>query len=202
MSSRERTYGDPQTRKRILDVALELAAELGPSMRLVDVSRGAGVSHQGLYLHFGRRDGLLVALLSHMVETFDVHSLHQQVIEAPDGRMAIERMVGFLGSLNGRLDTIGWVLEEAQHLDEAFGRDWRRRVIGLREAIETDVIKRLADEGSLRPEWSVSDAADLLLAVTTLGAWRELTRELGWTPEQYTENVTRLIETSLLGNRP
>lgn len=198
MSTSQQTYGNPETRTRILDVALELAAELGPSMRLVDVSQAAGISHQGLYLHFGGRDGLLVALLPHMVETFDLHGLHRRVLEASNGRLAIKKMVDFLGSLNGRLDTIGWVLDEAQHLDESFGRDWRRRVIGLREAIETDVIKRLADEGSLRAEWSVSDAADLFLAVTTFGAWRELTRELGWTPEQYAENVTRLIETSLL----
>jgi AcrR family transcriptional regulator len=198
MSSSHGPYGDPETRKRILDVALDLAAELGPSMRLADVSKGAGVSHQGLYLHFRGRDGLLLALLPHMVEAFDIRSHHQRVVDADDGRAAIEMMVRFLGELNRRLDTIGWVLEEAQHLNEAFGRDWRRRVEGLRAAIETDVVRRLTDEGLLRPGWTVADAADLFLAVTTLGAWRELTRELGWTPDQYIENITRLIGISLL----
>ncbi len=191
-------YGSPETRKRILDVALELAERLGPAMRLADVSEGAGVSHQGLYLHFGGRNGLLLALLPHMVDTFEVHTRHQKVIDAPEGIAAIERMVEFLGFMNERLDSIGWVLEEAQHLDEAFGADWRRRVTGLREAIENDVIRRLADEGSLRPEWSVAAAADLFVAVTTLGAWRELTRELGWTPEDFIANATHLIKTSLL----
>ncbi len=179
-------------------MALELAAHLGPAMRLADVSEGAGISHQGLYLHFRGRDALLLALLSHMVETFEVHSRHQDVIDAPDGAAAIERMVEFLGFMNERLDSIGWVLEEAQHLDEAFGADWHRRVSGLREAIKHDVIERLDDEKSLRPEWSVDEAANLFLAITTLGAWRELTRELGWTPGGFTENATRLIRTSLL----
>lgn len=197
MSSAE-AYGDPETRKRILDTAVELAGQLGPSMRLADVCDAAGISHQGLYLHFRGRDALLLAMLPHMVETYGVLRLHQQVVDAPDGPTAIARMVEFLGHMNEKLDTIGWVLEEAQHLDDAFGRDWRRRVIGLRDAIETDVIKPLSDEQALRPEWSISDATDLFLAVTTLGTWRELTRELGWTPQQYTKNAIRLIETSLL----
>jgi len=198
MSSSEQTYGDPETRRRILDAALELSAELGPSMRLIDVARKAGVSHQGLYLHFGGRNGLLVAMLPHMVETFDLTRRFAQVTEAPNGRAAAARMIDFLSSMNGRLDAIGWVLEEAQHLDEAFGRDWRRKTLGLREVIEDDVIMRLSEEGSLRDVWSIEDATDLVLAVTTLGTWRELTRELGWTPEQYSENVTRVLMNSLI----
>jgi AcrR family transcriptional regulator len=198
MSSGDRTYGDPQTRRRILDAALQAAAELGPAMRLADVCQRAGISHQGLYLHFGGRDGLLLALLPHMVETFELGRRHQEVLEAVDGRTALRKMIEFLGWINLRLDTIGWVLEEAQHLDESFGHDWRRRVTGLRESIESDVINRLEDEGSLRPGWSVADAADLFLGVTTLGAWRELTRELGWTPEEYIENIGRLLIRSLL----
>ncbi len=198
MSSGGRHYGDPATRERILDVALGLAAELGPAMRLADVTRGAGVSHQGLYLHFGGRDGLLLALLPHMVERFDLGRLYAEVTAAPHGRAAIRPMVRFLGSTNSRLDSIGWVLEEAQHLDEAFGEEWRRRVLGLAEVIERDVISRLRREGSLRAGWSVADATDLMLAMTTLGAWRELTRELGWSASDYVENMVRLLEISLL----
>lgn len=197
MSSAQ-SYGDPETRQRILDAAVALAAELGPSMRLADVSHAAGISHQGLYLHFRGRDALLLAMLPHMVETYELRERHQAVLDAPDGSTAIERMVEFLGELNEKLDSIGWVLEEAQHLDEAFGRDWRQRVVGIRDTIQTNVVARLDDEHSLRHEWTVSDATDLMLVVTTLGTWRELTRELSWTPAQYTENAVRLIKTSLL----
>jgi len=198
VSSSRQAYGDPETRRRILDAALEAAGELGPSMRLADVANRAGVSHQGLYLHFQGRDALLVALLTHMVETFDVHARYRLVQEAPDGVTAIRALVDHLGFMNSKLDTIGWVLEEAQHLDQAFGQDWQRRVVGLREAIESDVIGRLVSEGSLRTPWSVTDAADLFLSVTTLGTWRDLTLGLGWTPEEYTNNITRILEAGLM----
>lgn len=193
------SYGDPATRRRILDVGLRLASELGPSMRLIDVARDAGVSHQGLYLHFGGRDGLLLALLPHMIESFDLHRRYEEVTGAADGREALVRMVSFLATMNARLDTIGWVLEEAQHLDEEFGRDWKQRVTGVRGVIERDVVDRLASEGLLRSEWTTSDATDLIVALTTLGSWRELTRELGWNVDEYCSNVVRILETSLLG---
>jgi AcrR family transcriptional regulator len=196
--SSKQSYGDPDTRKRILDAAVDLAAKLGPSMRLADVSEAAGVSHQGLYLHFKGRNALLLGMLPHMVETYDVQRFHAEVVDSPDGVTAVERMVEFLGRLNERLDKISWVLEEAQHLDAGFGRDWRRRVAGLRDSIESDVITRLEGEGSLRPEWSVPDATDLFLAITTLGTWRELTRELGWSPSEYMDNAARIILTSLV----
>jgi len=198
MSSSAEVYGDPKTRKRILDCAVELAGDLGPSMRLVDVSRAAGVSHQGLYLHFQGRDALLLAMLPHMVETFDLRRRHQRVLDAPNGSQAIDRMVEFQSELNQRLNTVGWVLEEAQHLDAGFRRDWKRRMAGLRDTIETDVILRLAEEGTLRPEWAIADATNLFLTVTTFGSWRELTRELGWSSAHYTKNAIRMIKTSLL----
>jgi AcrR family transcriptional regulator len=198
MSSDTSPYGDPDTRTRILDAALEMAADLGPTMRLADVAGKAGVSHQGLYLHFRGRDALLTGLVTHMVESFDIHARYQRVVDAPDGRAAIAAMVDHLGFINSKLDSIGWVLEEVQHLDEAFGRDWRRRVVGLRGAIERDLIERLRAEGSLRPVWSTSDATDLFLAVTTLGSWRDLTRELGWSSEEYATNITRLLAAGLL----
>ena len=133
-----------------------------------------------------------------MVETFDLRRRHERAVTAPDGRTALRRMVEFLGILNERLDAIGWVLEEAQHLDEAFGRDWRRRVVGIRGTIERDVVTRLHREGSLRDGWTVPTATDLFLALTALGTWREFIRELAWTPTRYVSRVTRLIETSLL----
>lgn len=191
-------YGDPATRRRILDAAVDLAAELGPSMRLADVSQAAGISHQGLYLHFRGRDALLLAMLPHMEASFELKNKHQQILRAASGLEALDRMVGFMAELNLRLDTIGWVFEEAQYLDDAFGRDYRRRVSGLREAIQDGVTARLAREGLMDQRWTVSDATDLFLATTTYGSWRDLTRELGWTTEQYTESVGRLLRTALL----
>ena len=66
------------------------------------------------------------------------------------------------------------------------------------QAAHRAIIQRIADEGQLADGWTVDPAADLFYTVTMQGPWRELTRELGWTPEQYTENMLRLFRRSLL----
>ena len=63
MSSEAAVYGDPATRRRILQAAWELLEQRGAGVRLVDVADRAGVSRQAVYLHFGDRSGLLVALV-------------------------------------------------------------------------------------------------------------------------------------------
>ena len=191
MSSRP--YGDPSTRLRILDAALDLSVRLGPSMRLSDVARAAGVSHQGLYLHFKGRDALLLALLEHMVTSFGLRELSDAVVGAPDGRMAVRRIVEFMYQLDSRLSEIGWLLEEAQHLDEAFGDDWRNRTRGLQGFIHDHVTGRLAADGLLRNPWVADDAADLILGLTDLGTWRTYVRDLGWSESDYTSKVTAMI---------
>ncbi|MDH3426552.1 MAG: TetR/AcrR family transcriptional regulator, partial [Acidimicrobiia bacterium] len=60
--STESPYGDPSTRARILDATWELVAEQGAGLKLSEVASRASVSRQAIYLHFGDRPGLLVAL--------------------------------------------------------------------------------------------------------------------------------------------
>lgn len=195
MSSKR--YGDPETRERILDAALELSARMGPSMRLADVARAAGVSHQGLYLHFKGRNALLLGLLDHMVSSFGLRERSDAVVAATDGVAAVERIVGFMYQLDFRLAEIGWVLEEAQHLDDGFGNDWRNRARGLRDFIEQHVAERLRSEGRLRAPWSVDDATDLVLGLTDLGTWRTFVRDLGWSESDYVGRLTGMILAAL-----
>src|SRR4028119_666132 len=57
MSSRE-----PKTRDRILEATWRLMVErVGRNVRMGDVARGAGVSRQAAYDHFGSRAELMVA---------------------------------------------------------------------------------------------------------------------------------------------
>ncbi|MFN2487225.1 MAG: TetR/AcrR family transcriptional regulator, partial [Acidimicrobiia bacterium] len=79
MSSAEPSYGDPETRRRILQATWKLIEELGPSIRLIDAADRAGVSRQAVYLHFGDRAGLLLALVQHIPETLGFQELLARV---------------------------------------------------------------------------------------------------------------------------
>lgn len=197
VSSEASGYGSEETRRLIVDVALELAAEIGPSLRLTDVASRAGVSRQAIYLHFGGRSGLLLALLPRMQERFGLEQVYQKVVEAGSGSEALPLMVDFFGALNRGLDEAGWVLEEAQYLDEAFGEDWRGRSAALRGLV-TDLMVRLSEEKVLRKVWDIERATDLFSSLTSFGAWREFNRESGPGSTGWERRITDLVERALL----
>lgn len=185
MSSR---YGTAETRHAILEAARELAETIGPAMRIADVAQAAGVSRQALYLHFGDRKGLVLALLAHIQETYGVHSMVDRIEQAPSAAEGLYRLIEVLATLNGHVDKVGWLFDEAQHLDEAFGRDWRDRVRGTLEYIRATLEKMVGDRG-LAEGWDVENAAEFVFAVTSLGTWRDLTRDLGWSEQQFVERA-------------
>jgi AcrR family transcriptional regulator len=184
--------GDPGTRERILRAAWEEIVERGPAMTLTDVAYRAEVSRQAVYLHFGDRAGLLLALVRFMPEVLGFEQLLAHVLAAPSGVEMLRRTVELHSTYSAQVDPVAEVLEAAQYRDEALGAAWRDRMEASRR-VHRMIVKRIADEGQLADGWTVEDASDLFYTVTMQGPWRELTRGLGWSPERYAENVTRLL---------
>lgn len=193
-------YGDPETRRRILQATWELIEERGEGVTLADAAERAGVSRQAVYLHFGDRAGLLLALVQYMPEALGFQDLLAHVFAAPTGVEMLRRAVEVHSTYHARIDSVAQVLEAGQYRDEALRAAWRDRMDRSRAAHRA-MIQRIADEGQLAECWTVEDAADLFYTVTMQGPWRELTRELGWTPERYAENMTTLLLESFVVER-
>jgi AcrR family transcriptional regulator len=190
-------YGDPETRRRILEATRELVAEQGARLRLADVAARASVSRQSVYLHFGDRSGLLVALVQHMDATLDLGESLAVVHAAPDGTSLLEAAVRLNTTFWGQVFPVAQVLEAAQHDDDALGAAWRDRM-RFRQATFRAMVEALAERGELAEGWSVDDAAATLYAVAHFDTWRELVVELGWSDGRYVESMTRLLCRALL----
>ena len=201
MSSGQPAYGDPDTRRRILLAAWEVIEEIGADIRISDVADRASVSRQAIYLHFGDRAGLLLALVSFMPETLGFQELLAHVFAAESGIEMLRRTVALHSTYSAKVDSVARVLEAAQYQDPALGAAWRDRMNRSRVAHRA-IIERIAAEGRLAEGWTVDEAADLFYTVTMQGPWRELTRELGWSPEQYAKRVARLLLDSLVNSGP
>lgn len=191
------SYGDPETRARILAVAWELVADGGSSVKLSDVAERAGVSRQAVYLHFGDRTGLLLALVHHMDETLDLGASLAHVHAASTGADLLERAMRLNTDFWAAVHPVAQVLEAAQHDDEALGAAWRDRM-ALRQEVFTMMIQQLADREELSAVWTVEDASAVLYAVAHFDTWRELTHRVRWTNDHYVEAMTRLLCRSLL----
>jgi hypothetical protein len=113
----------------------------------------------------------------------------------------LRRTVALHSTYSAKVDSVARVLEAAQYQDPALGAAWRDRMNRSRVAHRA-IIERIAAEGRLAEGWTVDEAADLFYTVTMQGPWRELTRELGWSPEQYAKRVARLLLDSLVNSGP
>lgn len=193
-----RAYGDPETRGRILEVTRELLVERGSGLRLQEVAARAGVSRQALYLHFGDRQGLILALVRHMDETLQLADLLAHVYAAKDGRQLLERAMRLSTEFWREVAPVAGVLMGSQE-DDALRAAWRDRMT-FRRGTFRRMAEQLDEMGELAPSWSVDDASDLLYAVTHFDSWRELTGELGWTDDHYVEAMGGLLGRALLGD--
>jgi AcrR family transcriptional regulator len=197
MSSEAALYGDPETRRRILQAAWELLEQQGAGVKLVDVADKAGVSRQAIYLHFGDRSGLLVALVDFIDVSLGAVQLRAHIHGGATGIESLQRWIQTMSWYTAKIDRVTQVLESSQYQDKALAAAWRDRM-GRRQSHLRSIVERIAAEGRLAAGWSVDTAVELLYVVTMPGPWRELTRELGWTAEQYTQNLTRLVQSALL----
>ncbi len=190
-------YGDPETRARILDATWQLVAEQGAGLRLADVAKQAAVSRQAIYLHFGDRSGLLVALVRHMDDTLDLGESLAAIHAAPDGASLLEAVLRLNTTFWRQILPVAQVLEASQYTDDALGAAWRDRMefrhAGFREMIVTLQAMEELDDG-----WTIDDATATLYAVTHFDTWRELTMRLAWSDDRYVESLARLLRRALL----
>lgn len=150
-----------------------------------------------MYLHFGDRNGLLLALVQHMDDILALGDLLAEVFAASNGTELLERAMRVNTKFWTAVQPVAQVLEAAQYDDEALGAAWRDRM-QMRQTVFTMMIQHLADSNELADHWTIDDAAAMLYAVAHFDTWRELTRHLDWTDEHYVENFSRLLGQSLL----
>lgn len=194
----ERDYGAPETRQRVLEVTRELLVERGSGLSLQEVAARAGVSRQALYLHFGDRQGLILALVRQMDETLQLADLLAHVYAAKNGRQLLERAMRLSTEFWRKVAPVAGVLVGSQE-DDVLRAAWRDRM-AFRRATFRRMAEQLDDMGELAPSWSVDDASALLYAVTHFDSWRELTGELGWSDDHYVEALGSLLGRALLGD--
>lgn len=196
----EKAYGDPDTRVTILDATWDLV-ESGERVTLARVAALAKVSRQAVYLHFGDRSRLLLALVQHVDESLGSASLKAHMWDARTGRETLHRWVEALSIHTPKIDALTQILERGQYDDPDLRAAWRDRMEGRREIIDT-VIERIDHDGDLAATLTRQTAVDLVHAMTMPGVWRELTAEQGWSANDFATHVAALLCNGLTSQRP
>jgi len=188
---------EKDTRTKILVAALALIRRRGGAdVSLGQMARAARLSRQSIYLHFADRADLLLALIRFVDESRGLSEKLRKIIEAPSGLAALREMVALQASDNPGLWPIARVFDAVRRSDPAVERSWQDRLEN-RLSLCRGIIARLRAENALRHGLDPTHAADLVWTITSLRMWEDLVMQRGWSPEDYQEEVNRLLLVSL-----
>jgi AcrR family transcriptional regulator len=190
--------GDPETRKRILDVTHRLMEERrGRDVRLEDIARAARVSRQAVYMHFGSRAGLLVATARYLDETLGLEERLRPAREAVNGVQRLDAYVEFWANYIPEIYGLANALLTVRDTDQAAAAAWADRMQALYQGCMT-TIQCLVRDGLLASEWTVQEAADFMWALISIRNWEHLTIERGWTQDQYIVRIKMILNRALV----
>jgi len=171
------------TKERILNAAWKRLLH-GDRARLEDVAADAGVSRQAVYLHFGSRGGLLLALVDHIDATFGLQERLAEVASEAVPTDRLDAMLRLMADYNGEIHGIAMAFaRQAQDDPEvraAFEDRMERRRAGLLR-----IVKALEQDGRLRTDWTCEEVADILWELGSPSSFEHLVTERGWTTERF-----------------
>lgn len=187
----------PNAVGRILDAALALITRKGEAtVTMAQIAKAARVSRQAVYLHFADRAALMVALTRHLDERLGLAADVRQMLAAPSGAAMLEAGVAIQVRRNPSVWAVARALDAVRRTDTAAERAWQDRLHARLEGCRA-IVARLKAEGSLRPGLDASTAVDLLWTITSLRMWEDLVLARGWSPQQYQQQITRLLRETL-----
>jgi AcrR family transcriptional regulator len=193
---RVRAESADATRRRILDAA-RATLERGPvgALRVDEVARAAGVSRSTVYLLYGSRAGLFDALARHLRDEAGFDQLIREfrkpdALEAMRGaQRAAVQMYAKMPELARALFTLAAVDPDAVAAVRAI-EDGRRPG-------QTEIARRLADQGYLRDGVSVDEATDILSVITSFQAFDELFSGSGLPADVVADRLIAMTERSV-----
>ena len=187
-----------QTRKRILAAAKELFAAQGfEKATIAGVAEIAGVSAPSVYAIYKSKEGLLRELVHSTVYGAEYQALVDKVATASDPLECLRVAASITCHIYELEETgIGFArgASVVSPALEALEREGER----LRYERQEVVVRRLFEEGAVRPEIDFASARDMLWGLTSREMYRMLVKERGWPAETYQQWLADTLTKVLL----
>jgi AcrR family transcriptional regulator len=198
--SRLRADQAQETRRRVLEAALQLFVERGYAGTTVTaVADHAGVSPETIYLALGGKRGLLEGVMDitgpHGSVAEDDQWWHM-VAQLPSASERLDKMVEYSCRILARTRPIHAIIRGAAD-KEAFAAAMGQRLLQERLNNQTERIRHYLGE-HLKPGLSVAEAGERYCALASPELYHVLTVDFGWTADQHRQWLTQLVRTQLL----
>ena len=185
-------------RTRILEAAWRLIGErLDAGVSLLEIAQEAGVSRQTVYVNFGSRAGLLLAMVDHRdassPELAQLKRTRQDML--PDE--ALEPFIRAWFKYVPIVFKVSRALSGAAATDEAAHVAWQSRM-ALVQAGLLALMRGLKAQGRLASDWTPEAAADWSYHQIHIDTWQHLVVERQWKPADAVQRTVTLLTQALL----
>jgi AcrR family transcriptional regulator len=196
----KRSYDSPRRRRQAADTRIDIleaalrrfAAKGYAGTSMAAIAADAGVAAKTVYLAFGSKSGLLLALWHRLLrgdeEPVPVgeRAWYREVLEETDPRGVLRLNARNSRAVKERAGTLLEVLRGAAQVEPPVQALWRRIE---REFYENQraVVVRLAEIGALRRGLDAARGADILWTLNHPAVYALLVGERGWTAAEYEE---------------
>jgi AcrR family transcriptional regulator len=175
-----------------------LIAERGAAVSMSDVARDVGVSRQAVYLHFGSRANLFVAVVREMDREADIQARCEAALRAEGPTEALRAFITTWLGYAAVIQPVASMLLAARHHDADAMRAWEDRMDELRGGFLV-ASRRLDDAGLLRTGLHPVAASELAWALASVAVWEQLRLERGWSASETERLLTETIVLALTG---
>jgi len=191
-----RAEGAAETRRRIIDVARDLLTRAPlESVSLPAIAAEAQVARSTVYAIFGSREGLMVAVAEDLLDRGGFARIGE-ALRLPDVVRAFEVSIDVAMELYSQEHHVSWALLSLAAVDRDASSAAARLNRGRREGMRK-IAQRMQDQGALRDDVTVEEAADFLWLITSFETFGQLYRDRSLTPKQVGERLMAITRRTL-----
>jgi AcrR family transcriptional regulator len=184
------TFAPPQAARLWLERGLHAAG-------LEDVAAAAGVTRRTIYLHFGGKAALLLAVVDQAERAAGLPELGARLREAHTPEEILERLADIQVQYVPRIYESIRLVHAARREEPAADEVWNGRMRRRRATFRL-LATHIQEQGRLDPGLTLDDAAMLIWVLTSPHMYEYLVVDGGWSLRRYREHVIRLLRRALL----
>lgn len=169
-------------------------------LTMAAVAERAGVSRRAIYLHFSTRTELMTALYRSLGETEDLAASLQAVWDSPDALSALDEWARHVARSHPRILATLRAVEHAQHTDADAATLWKTTMDNWHKG-SNRMIRRLADEDQLAPEWTVEAATDVFWSLMSLDILDRLLIDRRWPTRRFATRYAQVLRSTFVASR-
>ena len=188
------------TRESILQATFKLVVERGSvDLTQTEIAAAAGVSRQTIFLAFGGRPGLLVAMMDYMDAQSPILPRLAKARQDADGSW--EKTATYLGIWVEFLECIfpvAILLTGPARIDATAAQAYWDRMHGRVRMAMRQLATKIQAAGNLREGLSAEIAGDIMWTQVQPPLWQLLVVETGWTPEEFVVRQKDVIRRAIM----